>query len=237
LERCAAGEGAAMILLCNPHNPGGRVWTREELEKIDDVATRHGLVVVSDEIHCELTFPGQKYIPYSTLGEGARSHSVSCVSPSKAFNTAGLQIANIVTHDPVVAARIDRAINDNEVCDVNPFGVEALKAAYTSQGAAWLDSLRSYIHDNYRLTCETMQHELPQYPISKLEATYLPWIDVSASGLASSELENRLKHEAKVWLNSGEMYGDTGYLRLNIACRRSVLAEGLRRMTGYLKRL
>lgn len=233
LEAAASRPDAKLLLLCNPHNPAGRAWKRDELEKVADICRRHGVRVISDEIHGELTMPGFNYVPYGTVDNEA----VVCLSPSKAFNIAGLQIANIVCPDAPVREAIDRAININEVCDVNPFGVEALKAAYTCQGAAWLDSLRSYIHENYRLTCETMQHELPQYPISKLEATYLPWIDVRASGLASSELENRLKHEAKVWLNSGEMYGDTGYLRLNIACRRSVLAEGLRRMTGYLKRL
>ncbi|MDE6325126.1 MAG: pyridoxal phosphate-dependent aminotransferase [Duncaniella sp.] len=236
LERCAAGEGAAMILLCNPHNPGGRVWTREELEKIDDVATRHGLVVVSDEIHCELTFPGQKYIPYSTLGEGARSHSVSCVSPSKAFNTAGLQIANIVTHDPVVAARIDRAINDNEVCDVNPFGVEGLKAAYSAEGEEWLGALREYLWGNYDFFASFMREQLPMCGFTRLEATYLPWIDVSFTGIPSEELEDRLKQEAKVWVNCGEMYGKDGFIRINLACRRCVLAEGLARIAEWINK-
>lgn len=230
LERRAAAEGAAMILLCNPHNPGGRVWTREELEKIDDISTRHGLFVVSDEIHCELTFPGQKYIPYSTLGENARSHSVSCVSPSKAFNTAGLQIANIVTHDPVVAARIDRAINDNEVCDVNPFGVVGLIAAY-NDGEPWLDALKRYLYENYVYLCGFFAENLPAFRVMPMQATYLAWIDCSGSGMTGDEVARRLLDETGLMVSAGTTYGKAGtsFVRLNFACQRTVLADALER--------
>lgn len=230
LERRAAAEGAAMILLCNPHNPGGRVWTREELEKIDDISTRHGLFVVSDEIHCELTFPGQKYIPYSTLGENARSHSVSCVSPSKAFNTAGLQIANIVTHDPVVAARIDRAINDNEVCDVNPFGVVGLIAAY-NDGEPWLDALKGYLYENYAYLCGFFAENLPAFRVMPMQATYLAWIDCSGSGMTGDEVARRLLDETGLMVSAGTTYGKAGtnFVRLNFACQRTVLADALER--------
>lgn len=233
LEQAASRPEARLMLLCNPHNPAGRCWHRSELERVAAICRRHGVRVISDEIHCELTMPGIRYVPYGTVDNEA----VICLSPSKAFNTAGLQIANIVCPDAEVRQAVDRAININEVCDINPFGVEALKAAYTEQGAEWLDSLRHYIHDNYLFTCGILGSELPQYPISVLEATYLPWIDVTASGIPSAQLEDRLKQEAKVWLNCGDMYGGPGYLRLNIACPRSVLAEGLRRMTGCLRQL
>lgn len=230
LECRAAAEGAAMILLCNPHNPGGRVWTREELEKIDDISTRHGLFVVSDEIHCELTFPGQKYIPYSTLGENARSHSVSCVSPSKAFNTAGLQIANIVTHDPVVAARIDRAINDNEVCDVNPFGVVGLIAAY-NDGEPWLDALKGYLYENYAYLYGFFAENLPAFRVMPMQATYLAWIDCSGSGMTGDEVARRLLDETGLMVSAGTTYGKAGtsFVRLNFACQRTVLADALER--------
>lgn len=238
LERCAAGEGAAMILLCNPHNPGGRVWTREELEKIDDVATRHDLFVVSDEIHCELTFPGQKYIPYSTLGEGARSHSVSCVSPSKAFNTAGLQIANIVTHDPVVAARIDRAINDNEVCDVNPFGVAGLIAAY-NEGEPWLEALKSYLYENYAYLCGFFAENLLAFRVMPMQATYLAWIDCSGSGMTGDEVARRLLDGAGLMVSAGTTYGEAGknFVRLNFACPRAVLADALERIKSVFNKI
>lgn len=230
LERKAADPANTLLLLCNPHNPAGRIWSREELAKVADICRRHGVRVVSDEIHCELTMPGLEYVPYATVDPSG----VICLSPSKAFNTAGLQIANIVCPDDSVRRAVDRAININEVCDVNPFGVAALKAAYTPEGAAWLDALRGYIAGNYELTREAIARELPGCPMATLEATYLPWIDVSALGIPSEELEERLKTEAKVWVNCGEMYGRGGFIRLNIACPRQRLREGLERVCRFL---
>lgn len=135
LERRAADPGVKAMLLCNPHNPVGRVWRREELLRIGEICIRHDVVVISDEIHCELVFPGHVYTPFASLSDEFLQHSVTCISPSKAFNIAGLQIANIVCADAGRRVRIDRAINDNEVCDVNPFGVIATQAAYDPGGA------------------------------------------------------------------------------------------------------
>lgn len=230
LERKAADPANTLLLLCNPHNPAGRIWSREELAKAAGICRRHGVRVVSDEIHCELTMPGLAYVPYATVDPSG----VICLSPSKAFNTAGLQIANIVCPDDSVRRAVDRAININEVCDVNPFGVAALKAAYTPEGAAWLDALRGYIAGNYELTREVITRELPGCPMAALEATYLPWIDVSALGIPSEELEEKLKTKAKVWVNCGEMYGRGGFIRLNIACPRQRLREGLERICRFL---
>ena len=230
LERKAADPANTLLLLCNPHNPAGRIWSREELAKAAGICRRHGVRVVSDEIHCELTMPGLAYVPYATVDPSG----VICLSPSKAFNTAGLQIANIVCPDDSVRRAVDRAININEVCDVNPFGVAALKAAYTPEGAAWLDALRGYIAGNYELTREVITRELPGCPMATLEATYLPWIDVSALGIPSEELEEKLKTKAKVWVNCGEMYGRGGFIRLNIACPRQRLHEGLERICRFL---
>ena len=230
LESVAAQPDVTMMLLCNPHNPAGRAWRRDELLKVADICRRHGVTVVSDEIHCELTLPGFRYVPYGTVDNSA----LVCLSPSQAFNTAGLQIANIVCPDQTSRSLIDRAINVNEVCDVNPFGVEALKAAYSPEGAAWLDALRTYLNDNYLFLRDTLARKLPQCPVCRLEATYLPWIDISAFAITSRQLEENLKSEAKVWVNCGEMYGTDGYIRVNIACPRHTLAEGLKRITGYL---
>lgn len=230
LERKAADPANTLLLLCNPHNPAGRIWSREELAKAAGICRRHGVRVVSDEIHCELTMPGLAYVPYATVDPSG----VICLSPSKAFNTAGLQLANIVCPDDSVRRAVDRAININEVCDVNPFGVAALKAAYTPEGAAWLDALRGYIAGNYELTREVITRELPGCPMAALEATYLPWIDVSALGIPSEELEEKLKTKAKVWVNCGEMYGRGGFIRLNIACPRQRLREGLERICRFL---
>lgn len=233
LERKAADPANTMLLLCNPHNPAGRIWNRDELKQVAGICSRNGVRVVSDEIHCELAMPELEYTPYGTIDPTG----VICLSPSKAFNTAGLQIANIVCPDDSVRRAVDRAININEVCDVNPFGVVALKATYSPEGAVWLNALRGYLADNYRLTRDIISNELPGCPMALLEATYLPWIDVSSLGVPTEELEERLIREAGVWVNCGEMYGSGGFIRLNIACPRERLREGLRRLVGFLKKL
>lgn len=230
LEKLLKAERPKLLLLCNPHNPAGRLWTGDELTRLRNLCHAHGVTVVSDEIHCELTIPGTEYVPYGTIDDRA----VVCLSPSKAFNIAGLQIANIVCPDMDMRAAVDRAININEVCDVNPFGVAALKAAYTPGGAEWLDELRHYLKGNYETLLSAFRNRLPQCPVTRLEATYLPWIDVRALGLGSEELEHELLRAAKVWVNSGVMYGKEGYIRINIACPRARLEEGLNRMISYI---
>ncbi len=231
LERKAADPRTKLLLLCNPHNPVGRVWTREELLRIGDICLRNGVRVVSDEIHCELTQPGYEYIPFASLSEAFQANTITCLSPSKAFNIAGLQIANIVSSDEEVRRRIDRAININEVCDVNPFGVEALIAAY-SRGADWLEALNAYLNENYRCLCGYFAEQLPQLSVTKLEGTYLVWVDCRALRLSSAELAERLLERQKLWLNEGTMYGTEGegFLRINIACPRSRLMEALERL-------
>lgn len=225
LETACADPANKLLILCNPHNPTGRIWTREELERIATICHRHGVTVVSDEIHCELTLPGREYVPYATIDPDA----VVCCSPSKAFNIAGLQIANIVAPSQPVRAVIDRAINDNEVCDVNPFGVVALISAYTA-GEPWLDALRDYIAENYRALLDFFTAELPQLKVCRLEATYLAWVDISPLGIESTRLEAYALETEKVWVNAGAMYGTEGYIRINMACPRSRLLEGLRRL-------
>lgn len=231
LEREASRPDTNLMLLCNPHNPAGRMWTRGELERVAEICRRNGVVIVSDEIHCELTAPTTSYVSMALVDPEA----ILCLSPSKAFNIAGLQIANIVCADADIRARIDRAININEVCDVNPFGVEALKAAYTPEGGEWLDALRSYLWDNYALLRRLFAEELPQCPVLRLEATYLPCVDVSAFGIPTDRLEHELVEKALVHVNAGSMYGRDGFIRVNIACPRERLAKGLRRIIDYLK--
>ncbi len=226
LEELASVPSNKLLLLCNPHNPAGRAWTRGELQRVAEICGRHNVKVVSDEIHCELTMPGYTYVPYGTIDPMA----TVCLSPSKAFNIAGLQIANIIVPDADLRSRIDRAVNINEVCDVNPFGVEALKAAYSSDGGEWLDALRVYLYDNYTFLREYIAKRLPSCPVAKLEATYLPWVDISSLGFGSDELVKRLLDKSGVWVNSGEMYGGDGYIRINIACPRGTLDEGLERI-------
>ena len=235
LERKAADERATLMLLCNPHNPAGRVWTRNELMRIGEICLRNHVFIIADEIHCELTFEGHDYTPFASLSEAFALHSASCVSPSKAFNIAGLQIANIVAADEETRRRIDRAINDNEVCDVNPFGVDALIAAY-NEGGEWLDALRSYLWNNYRCVRKYFDEHLPQYAILPLEGTYLVWIDISSTGIKSDRLSVRLLNEAKLMVSPGTIYGPGGenFIRLNIACPKALLTEGLNRLETVL---
>lgn len=225
LEEACADPANKVMILCNPHNPTGRIWTRGELEEIAGICHRHGVTVISDEIHCELTLPGREYTPYATVDPDA----VICCSPSKAFNIAGLQIANIVAPSELVRAVIDRAINDNEVCDVNPFGVTALIAAY-NHGAPWLDALRDYISGNYAMLLDFFTAELPSLKVCSLESTYLAWVDITSLGISSEKLEEHALETERVWINAGSMYGSDGYIRINMACPRSRLLEGLRRL-------
>ena len=224
--RCA-DEKTTLFLLCNPHNPCGRVWTREELQRMADICRKYDVKVASDEIHCELTMPGHRFVPFGTVSD----ECVVMNSPSKNFNTAGLQIANIICQNPTWRRRIDRAININEVCDVNPFGIVALQAAY-NESEEWLDELLVYLHGNYRALCDFVAQHLPQWKVTPLEGTYLAWVDIRATGMKSDELQQRLLHKAKVWVCPGTMYGrqtGEGYIRINLACPRSQLMEAMER--------
>lgn len=237
LECKAADPKVKIMLLCNPHNPAGRVWKREELVRIGAICIRHGVTVVSDEIHCELAFPGHRYTPFASISEDFLRHSVTCLSPSKAFNIAGLQIANIVCADANRRSKIDRAINDNEVCDVNPFGVIATQAAY-NEGEKWLDQLIEYLHANYLYMREFCREHLPEFPVTVLEGTYLVWMDCRKLGLPSEELERQLMEQGDLWLNAGIMYGmeGEGFMRWNIACPRTTLIDGLTRFSNFIHR-
>lgn len=236
LERCAADPRAKVMLLCNPHNPAGRVWTPDELTRLGNICLRNGVTVVADEIHCELVYQGFKYTPFASLSDAFLHRSVTCVSPSKAFNIAGLQIANIVAFDNDLRSRIDKAININEVCDVNPFGVAATIAAY-NEGEEWLNQLVDYLHGNYEAMAEFCRRELAEFPITRLEGTYLVWMDCSSLVMSSDALEHALLDDARLWLNAGTMYGaeGEGYMRWNIACPRSVMLDGLNRFLNFVR--
>ena len=239
LERRCSDEHSRLLLLCNPHNPVGRVWTEEELSHINDICRRHGVIVVSDEIHCELVMPGHKYVPFASISNESLNNSITLNSPSKSFNTAGLQIANIICKNEDWQRRIDRAINDNEVCDVNPFGVIALQAAY-NYGEEWLDALNAYLYENYQALRAFFATAMPSVRLTRLEGTYLIWADISALGISADELSERLLHEGKVWMTSGTVYHDPQsmqHLRINIACPRSRMMEGLERMAKVVNTL
>ena len=227
--RCA-DEKTTVFLLCNPHNPTGRVWHRDELQRMSDICRRHHVRIVSDEIHCELIMPGNTFVPMAIVDADA----IVLNSPSKSFNTAGLQTANIICSDPATRRRIDRAININEVCDVNPFGPVALIAAY-NESEQWLDELNGYLWGNYTALCDFVAQHLLKWKVMPLEGTYLAWVDVSLCCDNVAVYCEQLIQEAKVWLNPGTMYGPQsgeGYLRINLACPRSRLLEALQRIAN-----
>ena len=231
-EAQCADEKTTVFLLCNPHNPTGRVWTRDELQRMADICHQHHVRIVSDEIHCELIMPGHTFVPMGTVDPEA----IILNSPSKSFNIAGLQMANIICQDAAIRRRLDRAININEVCDVNPFAPEAVKAAY-NDSEDWLDTLNLYLWDNYRALCDFVAQHLPQWHVMPLEGTYLVWVDVSVCCDSVVTYCDRILKEAKVWLNPGTMYGPQsgeGYLRINIACPRSLLMEALERIKNVI---
>lgn len=239
-------EKTVAYILCNPQNPGGRVWTKEELLRIGDICRRHHVLVISDEIHNELVMPGHQYTPFASVSKEDEWNSVTCTSASKSFNIAGLQMANIICPNPTLRRRINRAINIHEVCDVNPFGPVATIAAYSDEGAAWLQELNLYIKGNYDYLAEQLEtvnrkSSNGQLVLMPLEGTYLVWVDCKALcarlGTNSKGLEERLVREARVWFNEGSMYGQSGegYLRINIACPRSILAEALRRFAAFIE--
>ena len=233
-EQKCADEKTSLFLLCSPHNPTGRIWTKEELARMNDICLRYDVKVVSDEIHCELTMPGHQFQPFAAVSELCRQNCVTLNSPTKAFNIAGLQIANIICAQQEWRRRIDRAININEVCDVNPFGPVALKAAYNNS-EDWLNELNQYLWGNYQALCRFAKENLPQWEVCPLEGTYLPWVDITGTGLTSQAYADRLMEQARVWVNPGTMYGPQsgeGYIRLNIACPRSRLIEALERIAS-----
>ena len=222
-ERCA-DEKATIFLLCNPHNPTGRVWHRDELQLMSDICRRHHVTIVSDEIHCELIMPGNTFVPMATVDDDA----IILNSSSKSFNTAGLQIANIICTDSEKRRRIERAININEVCDVNPFAPLALIAAY-NDSEAWVDELNQYLWGNYTALCDFVTQHIPSWTVMPLEGTYLVWVKIKDCNDIATYSKDILE-KAKVWVNPGTMYGPQsgeGYLRINIACPRSLLLEAL----------
>jgi len=237
LERLAATPANKVLLLCNPHNPVGRVWSREELLRLGEICMAHDVTVISDEIHCDLLMPGQRHVPYASLSTEHARRSVTCVSPSKAFNLAGLHVANVIAADPAQRQKIDRVFNIHEVGEIGPLGIAALIAAY-KEGGSWLDDLCAYIHANYRHLQACLTKYTPQVRVLPMEATYLAWIDCRGLGISTEALTQKLL-AARLRVSPGTLYGEAGegFIRLNLACPRSLLDEGLGRLLGVIEAL
>lgn len=234
LEKKASDPSVKLMILCNPHNPAGRVWTREELLRIGEICKRYHVYVLSDEIHCELTAPGYTYTPFASLSDDLRMHSVFCASPSKAFNLAGFQVANIFVPNAEIRKKIEAILQGLDMESLNCFAVEAFIAAY-NESEDWLDEVNVYIHENYLFMKDFVESQMPDLHLVPLEGTYLAWLDCKVLNLTSQEMYEELKNEYHLWLNAGTMYGveGEGFVRWNLACPRSILKEGLQRFLKY----
>jgi cysteine-S-conjugate beta-lyase len=238
-----AAKEAKMLILCSPHNPVGRVWSREELERVADIARRRELIVVSDEIHCDLVMPDapQAHIPWNLLSEDAAHRSILCTAPSKSFNIPGLATSNIIISNPALRKVFRQELNRSSSDLPNVFGTVASEAAYL-EGEAWLEETLVYIAGNRDAVLELLSAKLPGVTAAPLEATYLLWLDfrsvLQQIGTDSAGLERVLVDEAKVWLEAGSIFGERGegFMRVNIATARPLLMDAFTRIVEVLKR-
>lgn len=237
LEESASLPDSKIMLVCNPHNPSGRIWTREELQHFADIAIRHDLILVSDEIHCEVTPLGMMYTPMALI-DGIQDRLITMTSPGKGFNIAGLGIGNIITENRQLRERVSQALWRNFVPEVTAFGVVALEAAYR-EGEEWLNAVNEYIGENYRFLKDYISNNIPRLGVTRLEGTYLTWLDHRAYSFSSEEVFERLLNEKHVRVSAGTLYGKEGegFMRVNIACPRCQLEEGLRRMKDFFTSL
>lgn len=237
LEEKMADPQTTMMILCNPHNPVGKIWDTETLARIGHLAAKHRVLVVSDEIHCDITDPGKEYIPFASVNEECRSNSITCIAPTKTFNLAGLQTAVVCVPDPYIRHKVNRGLNTDEVAEPNAFAIPAAIAAFT-KGGPWLDALREYLYENKKTVGMFLKERLPMLKLVPSEATYLLWIDCGKLCEDAQNLQSFLRKEAGLYVSSGAQYGQTGksFLRLNIACPKSTLAKGLERLAGGIEK-
>ena len=237
LEEKLADPLTTMMILCNPQNPAGKIWSREELARVGEMCQRHHVLVFSDEIHCDLTAPGIGYVPFASVNETCRMNSITAVAPTKAFNIAGINSAAVIVPEEGLRQRMDRALNTDEVAEPNAFAMDATIAAFSDEGWAWLEALREYIAENKRTVYAFLEKELPEVYALPQNATYLMWLDVSRYTDHSSQLQKAIREKTGLYLSAGEVYGGNGnrFLRLNTACPRSVLEDGLQRLRESLR--
>lgn len=224
-------KNTKLLLLCNPQNPGGMVWTRNELEELSAICLENDVMVISDEIHSDLIFTGHSHIPFTTLSDEAAKNSLICMAPSKTFNVAGLASSIVIIPDKTKHGRYERALNVGHLGMGNIFGSVAMEAAY-NYGDEWLGQLIDYLWKNYLFLKKFMKEHLPKVKVMKPEATYLIWLDFREYGMNDEELMKFTVEKAKVGLNNGARFGTggDGWMRLNTGCPRSVLTEGLERL-------
>ncbi|WP_035121433.1 MalY/PatB family protein [Cohnella panacarvi] len=237
LER-QAKEGAKMLLLCTPHNPGGRVWTREELQRVADIARKYDLLVVADEIHHDLVFPGHKHVPFASLSEDAAQRTMTCIAPSKTFNLAGLQCAAVVIANEGRRAKYNALLKTLSLHMESYFGITAMETSY-KHGDEWLDQLLVYLEGNLNALIEFVSRRLPQIKVMRPEGTYMAWLDCSAISNSPQQLKKLMFEEAGVAFTEGSIFGKqgAGSLRVNFACPRSLLLQALEQFARAADRL
>ena len=236
LEKKLSEPQTTLMILCNPHNPTGMIWSREELGRIGELCAANHVRVLTDEIHCDLTEPGYSYIPFASVSEKCAQNSVTCLAPTKAFNLAGLQTAAVMVPNKELRHRMERALNTDEVAEPNAFAIDAAIAAFT-KGDSWLDALRKYLAQNRETVRKFLKAEIPEVSLVPAHATYLLWLDCSGIIEDASELCRYLRAETGLYLSAGMVYGGNGraFLRMNTACPRERLLDGLERLRRGIK--
>lgn len=235
LEKVLSHPLTTLLILCNPHNPIGKIWDKDELAKIGELCHKYGVVIISDEIHCDLVEPDKKYTPFATVSDVCKNNSITCVSASKAFNIAGLQSAAVIVPNPVLRNNVVRGLNSDEVAEPNCFAVAATVAAF-NEGHEWLNELNAYIAKNRRTVKEYLAR-LPEVHLVESDCTYLLWIDCSKIAKSSADLCNHIRKETGLFLSNGAGFRGNGdmFVRMNIACPRSRLLDGLSRFEKGIK--
>ena len=234
-ERKIKEEKIKLFFLCSPHNPVGRVWTREELITLGDICVKNNVIVVSDEIHHDFIWKGEHEV-FANLKSEYEEISITCTSPSKTFNIAGMQISNIFIPNSALRRKFQRELNAAGTSQMGVMGLVACEAAY-KKGEEWYQAMCAYVKDNFAFVKQFVEEQLPGVTMIDSEGTYLVWLDFRGTGLSADELDRRIIYEAKLWLDSGKIFGDSGkgFQRINAACPRSVLKEGMERIRNILK--
>lgn len=230
-EKKLSDPQCTMFVLCNPHNPVGRIWTRQEMNRIGELCERHHVTVVSDEIHCDITAPGKAYVPFASVSETCKRISVTLIAPTKAFNLAGLQTAAVMVPDENLRHKVWRALNNDEVAEPNAFAVDAAIAAFT-HGAEWLDAMRAYVEENKDYVRGFVAEHIPEMRVPNSEATYLLWLDCTRLTEDSKAFAKEIRQKTGLYLSNGAQYGGagTGFLRMNLACPRTYVEDGMKRL-------
>lgn len=230
-------EKVRLFILCSPHNPVGRVWTAEELVKLGDICVKHGVIVVSDEIHADFVFKGRHHV-FASLKKEFENISITCTSPSKTFNLASMMMSNIFIPNHELKRKFRKELDAAGTSQLGIMGLVACEAAYC-KGEEWYRSMIEYVRKNIEFTKEYIAENIPDVSMIDIEGTYLVWLDFHKTGLSAEELDRRIIHNAKLWLDSGKIFGKCGegFQRINVACPRSILKEALDRIKNILKGL